>query len=188
MTRYVLIVCWLAFALYWLLASFGVKKAAQTQGARSIFWFRVMQIANFVLLAGVIPYWPFNAILWRSVDLAVLGATLCLIGTAFAIWARRVLAANWSSSVTYKEQHELVTHGPYRFARHPIYTGLLLMMLGTVLVLGRLDSLIALITRAILYIAKIRREERLMDEHFPDQYKAYRARVRALLPIPKRSA
>ena len=188
MSRYVLIACWLAFALYWLVASFSVKKAAQTQGARPIFWFRVMQVANFVLLAGVIPYRPFNVTLWNGPDVAAIGAALCLIGTGFAIWARRVLAANWSSSVTFKEEHELITHGPYRLARHPIYTGLMLMMLGTVLVLGRLDSLVALVTRGFLYVSKIRREERLMDEHFPDQYPAYRARVRALLPIPKRGA
>jgi protein-S-isoprenylcysteine O-methyltransferase Ste14 len=183
-----LIACWVAFAVYWFAASFGVKKAAETQGARSIFWFRVIQIANFVLLAGIIPYWPFDIVLWRVPNVAAIGEALCVSGTALAIWARRVLAANWSSSVTFKEQHELITGGPYRLARHPIYTGLLTMMLGTVLVLGRLDTLAAFVTRAILYVFKIRREERVMDEHFPEQYQAYRGRVRALLPIPRRGS
>jgi protein-S-isoprenylcysteine O-methyltransferase Ste14 len=181
----VLLVCWGAFAFYWLFASLGVKKAAQTQGSQAIFWFRVSQIANFVLLAGVIPYRPFNWVMWSNSAVAAVGAGVCVVGTAFAIWARRTLAANWSSSVTFKEQHELITHGPYRLARHPIYTGLMLMMLGTALVLGRVDSLVAFVTRAILYLFKIRNEERLMEQHFPEQYSAYRARVRALVPVPK---
>jgi protein-S-isoprenylcysteine O-methyltransferase Ste14 len=187
MTKDILLACWGAFAFYWLLASLGVKKAAQTQGSKAIFWFRTSQIANFVLLAGVIPFRPFNFVLWSEPVVAAIGAGLCVMGTAFAIWARKTLAANWSSSVTFKEQHELITHGPYRLARHPIYTGLMLMMLGTVLVLGRVDSLAALITRAILYVFKIRNEERLMEQHFPEQYSAYRSRVRALVPVPKRS-
>jgi protein-S-isoprenylcysteine O-methyltransferase Ste14 len=187
LSRYVLIGCWIAFAVYWLVASFDVKKAAETQGARSILCFRLMQIANFILLAGVIPYRPFNLVLWSSSATSIIGAASCVLGTAFAIWARRTLAANWSSSVTFKESHELITHGPYRFARHPIYSGLMLMMLGTVLVLGRLDSLIAFVTRGILYVFKIRREERVMHQHFPNQYETYRARVRALVPIPRRA-
>jgi protein-S-isoprenylcysteine O-methyltransferase Ste14 len=185
LSRYTLLACWIAFAMYWLVASFRVKKAVVTQGARSIFWFRIMQVANFVLLAGVLPYPPFDWLLWRSSETSSIGAAVCCSGTALAIWARRTLAANWSSSVTFKEHHELITDGPYAIARHPIYSGLLLMMLGTVLVLGRLDSLIAFITRGMMYVFKIRREERLMEQHFPDQYPAYRARVRALMPVPK---
>jgi protein-S-isoprenylcysteine O-methyltransferase Ste14 len=185
MFGYVLIACWSAFAAYWLGASFGVKKAAETQGTRSIFRFRIMQVANFVLLAGVLPYRPFNLILWHSTGASLIGSVLCSLGAVLAIWARKTLAANWSSSVTFKEHHELITHGPYAFARHPIYTGLLMMMLGTVLGLGRLDSLIALTTRSVMYVFKIRREEQLMEKHFPAQYSAYRARVRALIPIPK---
>jgi protein-S-isoprenylcysteine O-methyltransferase Ste14 len=187
MFGYVLIACWSAFAAYWSIASFGVKKAAETQGRRSIFWFRIMQVANFVLLAGVLPYRPFNLILWHSAGTSLIGAALCSLGTVLAIWARKTLAANWSSSVTFKEHHELITHGPYRFVRHPIYTGLLMMMLGTVLVLGRLDCLVALLSRGILYIFKVRREESVMREHFPEQYSAYQARTGALLPWPSNS-
>ncbi len=183
---YILIACWAAFALYWFVAAFSVKKAAKTQGVRAILWFRIMQVANFVLLAGVIPVPPFNLVLWRGSVTAAFGAALCVLGTAFAIWARRILAANWSSSVTFKEEHELITHGPYRLVRHPIYTGLILMMIGTVLVLGRLDSLVALITRCVLYVFKIRNEEAVMSQHFP-QYAAYRVRVRALVPLPRKA-
>jgi protein-S-isoprenylcysteine O-methyltransferase Ste14 len=186
LSRYIVIACWAAFALYWFIAAFGVKKAAQTQGTRTIFWFRVVQVVNFVLLAGVVPYWPFNIVLWLNSMVAATGSCICVLGAVFAIWARRVLAANWSASVTFKEKHELITHGPYRLARHPIYTGLILMMLGTMLVLGRLDGLVAVVTRAILYRSKIKNEERLMEQHFHHEYSAYRSRVRALVPVPKR--
>jgi protein-S-isoprenylcysteine O-methyltransferase Ste14 len=188
LSRYVLIGSWVAFAVYWGAAAFRVKKAKETQGARAIFWFRAMQVANFVLLAGVIPYWPLNWVLWRNSLVAACGAGICALGTCFAIWARRTLAANWSASVTFKDEHELITSGPYGLARHPIYTGLMLMMLGTVLVLGRIDSLVAFIMRAMLYVSKIRREECLMEQHFSEQYRAYRSRVRALVPLPRRAA
>jgi protein-S-isoprenylcysteine O-methyltransferase Ste14 len=70
-----------------------------------------------------------------------------------------------------------VTKGPYRFVRHPIYSGLTLMMLGTVLVLGRLDSLFGFLMRFISYFFKIRKEETVLLEHFPEEYSGYRART-----------
>jgi protein-S-isoprenylcysteine O-methyltransferase Ste14 len=111
------------------------------------------------------------------------GIAISAFGLAICIWARRSLGGNWSAPVTFKEEHELVMHGPYRFVRHPIYTGILLMMLGTVLVLGRLDSLLGLAVRLVVYRFKIRNEEGLMTEHFPNAYPEYRRQTGALLPF-----
>jgi len=61
------------------------------------------------------------------------GAALVAIGLIFAGWARAHLAGNWSGTVTLKQDHSLTRSGPYRLARHPIYTGLLLAILGSAL-------------------------------------------------------
>jgi protein-S-isoprenylcysteine O-methyltransferase Ste14 len=67
--------------------------------------------------------------------------------------------------------------------RHPIYTGLLLMLLGTVIVMGRLDGYIVLVLASGALWWKLRREEAMMTKHFPDAYPAYRAHVKALIPF-----
>ena len=111
-----------------------------------------------------------------------LGALICASGLCFTIWARRILAGNWSSDVTFKQGHELVKTGPYRFVRHPIYTGLLTMCLGTAIEIGRLRCGLALPLMAAAFWIKLKQEERLMLRHFPDQYPAYQKHVKALIP------
>jgi protein-S-isoprenylcysteine O-methyltransferase Ste14 len=70
---------------------------------------------------------------------------VCVGGLFVALWARKTLAGNWSSTVTFKKGHELVKTGPYRFTRHPIYTGLLLMGLGVTVEIGRLRCWLGLL-------------------------------------------
>jgi protein-S-isoprenylcysteine O-methyltransferase Ste14 len=110
------------------------------------------------------------------------GTGLTLLGCAFAIWARLALGANWSGRPTVKAGHELVIAGPYGVTRHPIYTGILVAAAGTALadLQWRRLAGVALIAGAMLL--KIRQEEALMMETFPDAYSRYRQRVKALIP------
>ncbi len=109
--------------------------------------------------------------------------TLIALGLVFAIWARHALGGNWSGSVTVKEGHELVQDGPYRWVRHPIYTGVLVMILGTGLAAGRVHGLLAFpIALAALWL-KSRMEERWMAAQFADRYATYRSRTWALIPF-----
>jgi protein-S-isoprenylcysteine O-methyltransferase Ste14 len=106
-----------------------------------------------------------------------------VFGLVVTIWARRTLAGNWSSDVTFKQGHELVRRGPYRFVRHPIYTGLLVMGLGTAVNTGRLRCWLGIVVVGIGFWIKLKQEERLMLRHFPDEYPAYRKQVKALVPF-----
>jgi hypothetical protein len=90
---------------------------------------------------------------------------------------------NWSATVTFKQGHELVQAGPYRFVRHPIYTGILLMILSSAIVQGRLQSWLGFLIMCAGFWIKLKQEESLMLRHFPDEYPAYRARVKALVPF-----
>jgi len=112
-----------------------------------------------------------------------LGAALTLAGIAFAVWARVVLAGNWSGSVTLKRGHELVVQGPYRWVRHPIYTGLLTALIGTALARGEWRGLIAVAIAAASFWRKLRLEEALMGRQFGETYARYAERVRALVPF-----
>lgn len=113
----------------------------------------------------------------------LLAALATVAGHALAVWARFTLGRNWSGNVTLKDGHELVERGPYRFVRHPIYTGLLLALLGTAA--GR-DSLLAFVgfgLVAVGFTIKFREEEKLLTGHFGAQYTEYAARVKGLIPF-----
>jgi len=95
---------------------------------------------------------------------------------------RKVLGTEWSRDVELKQGHKLVESGPYRFVRHPIYTGHLLMGLGTAVASGLLVAFVGLASFAAGFWIKLNQEERLLRRGFPDEYPAYKARVKALIP------
>jgi protein-S-isoprenylcysteine O-methyltransferase Ste14 len=111
---------------------------------------------------------------------------LVAAGLAFAVWARVCLGRNWSGIVTLKQDHELVRSGPYRLVRHPIYTGLLLALLGSALARNEWRALLAVALAWLAFWRKLQVEEELMIEQFGDAYVRYRAEVPALMPNPFR--
>jgi protein-S-isoprenylcysteine O-methyltransferase Ste14 len=178
------IVCWIVFFAYWTVKRFGNKKIIRRQSFSSRLITKVLTTAGFFLM--FLPDLSFGFTGWRFVPMSpVIGAAgvvVCACGVGFAIWARRTLGRNWSGVVTVKENHELITNGPYRFVRHPIYTGMLLAVLGTVIVVGEVRALVALALFFLAFLGKMRQEERFMESEFPDAYPKYRRRVRALIP------
>jgi len=100
-----------------------------------------------------------------------------------AVWARIKLAGNWSGTVTLKEDHEIVRTGPYRWIRHPIYSGLLLGLLGSAVALGDVRGLVALLLAVGAFWARIRLEERRLEDHFGAAYVEYRRASWAIIPL-----
>jgi protein-S-isoprenylcysteine O-methyltransferase Ste14 len=113
---------------------------------------------------------------------AVIGVTLTTAGVAFAIWARWHLGANWSAIVSIREQHELIRTGPYRRVRHPIYTGMLLAMAGTALVLGELRGLLAFAITLFAFYWKARKEEAWLTREFGESFEAHAKQTGMFLP------
>jgi protein-S-isoprenylcysteine O-methyltransferase Ste14 len=112
----------------------------------------------------------------------VLGTVVFFTGAAIAVWARIHLGRNWGMPMTRKDEPELVTSGPYRFVRHPIYTGVLLAMLGSALGVD-LYWLVPLAITSAYFVYSARVEERLMASTFPAAYAAYRTRTKMLIPF-----
>ncbi|HEV8454217.1 MAG TPA: isoprenylcysteine carboxylmethyltransferase family protein [Gemmatimonadales bacterium] len=118
----------------------------------------------------------------RSVWIVWGGVVLVALGLGFSAWARAHLGRFWSGTVTLKAEHVLIRTGPYAWTRHPIYTGLLLALIGTALVRGTLAAFAGLVLLVAGVMLKIRQEERLLSEHFGASYRAYQAEVPAVVP------
>jgi protein-S-isoprenylcysteine O-methyltransferase Ste14 len=120
--------------------------------------------------------------LLTSTTLSWTGVALVAIGLGFSVWARVHLGRLWSSRVTLKEGHTIVRTGPYGIVRHPIYTGLVVAITGTLLTGITLAALAGVVLITIGFIIKLRQEEQLLTDHFGAAYDAYRAEVRGLIP------
>jgi protein-S-isoprenylcysteine O-methyltransferase Ste14 len=115
------------------------------------------------------------------VDIA--GTALVVAGVALAIWSRRVLGANWSAVVRIVEGQHLVRKGPYAVVRNPIYSGIVLAMLGTALVAGTMGGLVGFVLVVTALWQKGRMEERFLLAEFGDEYAAYQREVKFLIPF-----
>jgi protein-S-isoprenylcysteine O-methyltransferase Ste14 len=176
--------CWAVFAAYWLASATRVKAVSVSTGLGFNLRHRVLLFATYVLLLDRWLPWPFDMRLVPNlIAIRVAGDVICVVGLAVAISARRALAGNWSSAVTLKQDHELIRTGPYRLVRHPIYTGILTICLGSAIEDGQLRGAIAFATMLIAFWIKARREEQLLMQHFPDAYPAYRRETKALVPF-----
>lgn len=169
---------WTAFWLYWLLAAFSMKRG-RVQWSREL-RIRVVIVAIAVLLArlGAFRGHRVNTDPW----LAAVGLALFGLGLGFAVWARVHLGRNWGTPMTQKDEPELVTSGPYRLVRHPIYSGILVAAVGTAVALSWLWlTVVALAGIYFVYSATV--EERFLTEEFPDGYPAYARSTKMLVPF-----
>lgn len=166
---------WGAFGLYWLIAAFSAKRPA---GRRRAFPPGLLILAAFVVLRG----FRISGLAVHSLPLQVVGLILVVGGLGLAVWARIYLGTNWGMPMTQKAEPELVTTGPYRFVRHPIYSGLLLAIVGTA-VASNFYWFIGLLLIGAYFIYSATVEERNMTSSFPDAYPGYRAHTKMLIPF-----
>ena len=176
----VIALCWFTFFVVWAVSALFVKRTVE----RSLGWARLLTFLFLIPFVAVARWVPgLHRTLWpRTAAIGALAALLTTAGLAVAVWARAALGSNWSGTIAFKEHHELIQRGPYAHVRHPIYSGLLLMCLGTAVASARLSSFVVLGLALVMLVIKARFEERLMMRHFPDAYPAYRQRVKALIP------
>jgi len=173
---------WICFIAYWIVSSRGVKRSVGHEASRSGAVVRILALGVVFAVAGNRSFLPaahLSAATARWLHAA--GVMLCAGGIGVAIWARSHLGRNWGMPASVKEDPELVTCGPYRVVRHPIYAGVLLAMIGSALVVGR-SWLVPLGVFVVYFGYTARLEERTMARQFPDAYGRYRARTKMLVP------
>jgi protein-S-isoprenylcysteine O-methyltransferase Ste14 len=179
-----IVTCWGIFLCVWAANAARAKPTVEKQSVESRMAHRIpIGLGTWLLFFPKFSAGFNRQIIPATDELQMAAMAICICGLVFTIWARYTLAGNWSSDVTFKREHELIRSGPYRFVRHPIYTGLLAMCLGTAIHVGQLRCLLSLVFVSLGFWIKLRQEERLLLRHFPDAYPNYRRDVKALVPF-----
>src|SRR5262249_44372574 len=137
---------WGVFALYWLVSALKRKRTKERESVvHRLLYVIPLVLAVFYLFQGnprLEHTWMATRFVPDAAATQIAGIFLTGAGVLVAIWARYHLGTNWSATVTLKEGHELIRTGPYRAMRHPIYTGILLGLLGTAVAIGEFRALL----------------------------------------------
>jgi protein-S-isoprenylcysteine O-methyltransferase Ste14 len=172
--RTVLLIVWGVFWVYWLISAFTAKQGTGTRRPAGLFFFLpVLLVLRLFRTDGLVIHSPI---------LQVVGVILFAAGLGLAVWARIYIGRNWGMPMTQKAEPELVTRGPYRYVRHPIYSGILLAILGTG-VATNLSWLIPLVVCGAYFIYSATVEEKNLALTFPVAYPPYKARTKMLIPF-----
>lgn len=175
---------WLLFGVYWFVSALKRKKTKQRETFLQRFGYALPLAVGFYFL-----YQPHQLYGWlRDRFLPVgppgewFGVLLTAAGIGVAFWARWHLGPNWSGAVTLKEGHELIRTGPYRSIRHPIYTGILLALLGTAISFGEVRALLAVAIVWLSFYIKARREESFLSQEFGSGFAEHKQHTGMFLP------
>jgi protein-S-isoprenylcysteine O-methyltransferase Ste14 len=175
--------CWGLFCAVWLLGALSNSLRAPTvqkQAGPPFPW--MVEIAAFIIGEWLIPQPFWDRLTFDTLWLRVIGIIGLVLATAFTLWARFVLGQMWSSAPVARTGHQLCTDGPYRLSRHPIYTGVLGMLFGTMLLSGLGFYAYLFLLGIVIFAIKIHQEERLLRDTFGEVYVQYQQRVPPLLP------
>jgi len=177
--------CWVVFFLFIIVSAFSVKRTVQVARVWRWSWLALIPGGAAFLFAHGWPLsarsvgkplWPFTPWVGAAADL------VSLIGVCIALWGRVALGRNWNINPALKEDHQLIQGGPYAYVRHPMYSGLCLMLLSTVLWFGNGIGWLFFAACFLGTWLKLRTEEMLLTMHFGDEYVRYKGRVKALVP------
>jgi protein-S-isoprenylcysteine O-methyltransferase Ste14 len=182
-SRYLIPVFWLIWLAIWMTAALSVKRTRTREPLRDALINRVPVLLGTMMLVAPnrLPEALTRRFLWGP-DGPAWGVLLVLAGLAFAIWARWHLGRNWSSTVTVKQDHTLIQSGPYRWVRHPIYSGMVLALFGTALAIGEPRGFLGAGLILLGFVIKLLGEEARMRDTFPSAYDAYCRRTARLIP------
>lgn len=177
------ILLWVAFSIYWTIASKNSAGSVSSESKASTVFHQVVLNAALLLLFIPVPGLSGWFLPRRLHLLVAVGAIVQIAFFLLAVSARRHLGRNWSAEVRIGEGHELVCTGPYRFMRHPIYTAMLGMFVGTAIASSQYHALLAVAILAIAYLRKTRLEENIMSETFGAEWEVYRQDTWRLIPL-----
>ena len=181
-----IVALWVIFVVYWAVAAISARRGLKRSAFRGSMKLRL--ILMVVIVAAVVLTRHSSALhalqfsVFWSIPAAISGAIIATLGAVLAFTARAAIGRNWGTPGMQRTDTDLITRGPYALVRHPIYSGILLMMVGTAIGLIAAWWLVAA-AAAVYFIYSARAEERYMCERFPDAYPTYRARTKMLVPF-----
>ncbi|HYL68752.1 MAG TPA: isoprenylcysteine carboxylmethyltransferase family protein, partial [Candidatus Limnocylindria bacterium] len=168
----------------WLVEGVMAKRAQTQESASDRFAHVLLMGTAFYLVAIYDPRlgklnWRFMGEHWWVTDS---GVALTMAGVGLAIWARHHIGRYWSARVSIVSEHKLIHTGPYGRIRHPIYTGILMALAGTALVVGEYRALLGLGIAWFGFAMKARKEEQFLAARFGREFEEHRRRTGFLLP------
>jgi len=171
-------VSWVAFWVYWLAASANTK-ATRTHSSAGF----GIRLVLFVVILAAVRAGVFRGLAAEHNPwLQAIGLVLFVSGLALALWARAYIGRNWGPPMAEKERPDLVTTGPYRYVRHPIYSGIIAAMIGTAIAVS-VSWLAVVVVLGGYFVYSATVEERNMERLFPEAYPAYKRSTKMLIPF-----
>jgi protein-S-isoprenylcysteine O-methyltransferase Ste14 len=173
--------CWGVLLVVWFVLALALGRRSGHRSTRA--WLlrfavvAVLVVAAYLLTRGRPP--PVFVEPTRGV--AVIGAALCVAGLGFALWSRITMGRHWAMPIAEREESDLVSTGPFAYVRHPIYTGVIAMLIGSALNVP--GSYAEVLTAIISLIVLARKEEREMLQLLPRVYPPYLERTKRFVPF-----
>lgn len=178
-------IIWVATGLYWIVAAMNIKAARRKEDIRfrvfyMLFWVVPFALTFFRFIPGA---WLYTRLFPKDNIMEIVAFTGMIVSLGFMIWSRVTLGRNWSGRIAIKEDHQLITSGPYSLVRHPMYTGFIFAFFFSVILLGEMRGLIAFVILLTGILLKLRLEEKFVREVFGERYIIYARQVKRLIPF-----
>ena len=169
------IALWLLIFVYWIVKSRNKGILNELAGLTKLLF------SGLVLhIPAVLPFKYFTYRQFMGIE--VIGLLIVTFGFFICIWARQCLSENWSGKVIIQKEHTLIKKGPYKIIRHPIYSGVLIMMLGSGIIIGNVFDFVWVLFCFIGLYRKSKQEEQLLEKEFGKEYDAYKRETKMIIP------
>jgi protein-S-isoprenylcysteine O-methyltransferase Ste14 len=176
---------WMAWVVIWTLWAFQSKQTRQRESLGSRMSYTMVLWVSMVLMffSKNLSGWWHSGVLAYAAWMGWAGVAITVLGFVITFWARFTLGGNWSSNVTIKVEHELVRSGPYRWVRHPIYTGMIVALAGTAVARDQWRGVVAVALMWVAFTIKRMKEEQFMRQTFGAHYLEYSQTTGAIFPL-----
>jgi protein-S-isoprenylcysteine O-methyltransferase Ste14 len=175
---------WAIWALWWLAMAFFSKSTKRRENVMQRLEHLLPAFLGFLLIfrEGFGGAWLARPIFEAGPAVLLICVVVTILGLLFAVWARLTLGSNWSGTITIKTNHQLIRRGPYRWIRHPIYTGMLAALLAVAITQGLLSGAVGFALVFFALYRKARREELFLSQEFGEAFAEHRQHTGMFLP------
>jgi protein-S-isoprenylcysteine O-methyltransferase Ste14 len=165
--NFIILLAWVVFLLFWGISAIITKPTKGNRNWAAVILMVVAAVSLYLLLRHASIPKNINSLLWqRKLPLSIVAVAFVLVGLFILIWARSVLGVNWNANVETKEWQALVQKGPYAKVRHPMYTGLVTMVLGSAIAYGRMLGVIIFVVFIAGFCLKALQEESILIKRY----------------------
>lgn len=169
-------------SVFWIITAFYTKRNKTKTEGWTLRLVAIIVVILFIYLQKNVDF--LGSRLWEESDtIKIIADLVTFIGLIIMMWARKSLGNNWSGNIVLKENHQLITTGPYAYVRHPIYSGLIMMVLGVTLYVNTYVMVIFVVIFFFGAYYKAQKEEKLLISYFPEDYFEYKKQTKALIPF-----